>query len=330
MLAEHANRLRHRAGSAGGHYESYFVRANHPTRRLAFWVRHTIFSPRGRPQDALGELWAIVFDGERGRHVAVKQEWPLALCRFDDQTLRITLPGAALDAHAAQGHCASGSHRIDWDLRYAGAAPALLLLPPSLYDGSFPKAKSLVSQPSVHFSGHLRIDGETLEVERWPGSQNHNWGRQHTDRYAWGQVAGFDGHEDSFLEAASAKLRVGPWWTPWITPLVLRHRGREHRLNALWRSLRARASLQGFEWRFDSADDVLRVQGQMSARAADFVGLRYANPPGGIKHCLNSKIAHCELQLDYADGGARETLVSDRCAFEILTDPSDHGVVLAC
>lgn len=330
MQAEQANRLRHRAGSVGGHYESYFVRANHPTRRLAFWVRHTIFSPRGRPHDALGELWAIVFDGERGRHVAVKQEWPLVQCRFDERALRITLPGATLDEQAAQGHCASGPHRIDWDLRYAGAAPALLLLPRSLYDGGFPKAKSLVSRPSVHFSGHLRVDGETLEIERWPGSQNHNWGRQHTDRYAWGQVAGFDGHEDSFLEAASAKLRVGPWWTPWITPLVLRRRGRDHRLNGLWRSLRARASLQDFEWRFDSADDVLRVQGQVSARAADFVGLRYANPPGGIKHCLNSKIAHCELQLEYADGGARETLVSDRCAFEILTDPSDHGVALAC
>ena len=66
------------------------------------------------------------------------------------------------------------------------------------------------------------------------GSQNHNWGRQHTDRYAWGQVAGFDdGHDESFLEVASAKLKVGPLWTPWITPIVLRHRGREHQLNAM-------------------------------------------------------------------------------------------------
>ncbi len=330
MLAEQANRLRHSAGSPEGHYESYFVRANHPTRRLAFWLRHTIFSPQGRPHDALGELWAIVFDGERGQHVAVKQEVPLADCRFDDRPLRITLPGAWLDQHAAQGGCASGAHRIEWDLRYGGAAPALLLLPPSLYDGSFPKAKSLVSQPSVQFTGHLAVDGQRLELDRWLGSQNHNWGRQHTDRYAWGQVAGFDGHDDSFLEVASAKLRIGPWWTPWITPLVLRHHGREHRLNGLWRSLRARASVQGFEWRFDASDDVLRVQGRVSADAADFVGLRYANPPGGIKHCLNSKIARCELQLDYA-AGARESLLSARrCAFEILTDPSGHGIALAC
>jgi len=330
MLAEQANRLRHRAGSPDGHYESYFVRANHPVRRLAFWLRHTIFSPHRRPEAALGEIWAIVFDGERGRHVAVKQEFPLADCRFEDQPLRIALPGAQLDEHAAQGVCLSGPHRVEWNLRYDGVAQVLLLLPPSLYDGSFPKAKSLVSQPSLRFTGYLTVDGERLDVDHWLGSQNHNWGRQHTDRYAWGQVAGFDGQDDSFLEVASAKLRIGPWWTPWITPLVLRHHGREHRLNGLWRSLRALASLRGFEWRFEASDNALRVQGRVSANAADFVGLRYANPPGGIKHCLNSKLARCELQL--VDGvGTRETLVSaQRCAFEILTDPSDHGITLAC
>jgi hypothetical protein len=32
-----------------GHYESFFQRANHPTRPLAFWIRYTIFSPTGHP-----------------------------------------------------------------------------------------------------------------------------------------------------------------------------------------------------------------------------------------------------------------------------------------
>jgi hypothetical protein len=47
-----------------GHYESYYLRGNHPNRPLAFWIRYTIFSAEGRPSDALGELWAIVIDGE--------------------------------------------------------------------------------------------------------------------------------------------------------------------------------------------------------------------------------------------------------------------------
>src|SRR6185295_1393790 len=76
------NRCRFVPGDAGGHYESYFQRANHPSRALAFWIRYTIFSPRRRPADALGELWAVWFDGERERIVAAKEELPLASCAF--------------------------------------------------------------------------------------------------------------------------------------------------------------------------------------------------------------------------------------------------------
>ena len=67
-------------GQPHGHYESFFQRANHPTRPLAFWIRYTIFSPKDRPNDALGELWAIFFNGETGSHVAVKKEAPPVNC----------------------------------------------------------------------------------------------------------------------------------------------------------------------------------------------------------------------------------------------------------
>ncbi len=331
MQPEQANRLRHRTGSAEGHYESYFIRANHATRALAFWIRYTIFSPAGQAQDAQGELWAIVFDGGRRRHVAVKQAWPLTACRFDEQALAIDTPTAKLGIGHAQGTCESSGQRIGWDLLFARGQAPLLLLPADLYDGAFPKAKSLVSRPLARFDGVLHVNGEVVSVQGWIGSQNHNWGRQHTDRYAWGQVAGFDdGHDESFLEVASAKLKVGPLWTPWITPIVLRHRGREHRLNALGRSLFARASVQGFDWRFQSHSDGLRLHGRIHADRADFVALRYANPPGGIKQCLNSKIAHGELTLQHADG-TRETLTSrHRAAFELLGDDSGHGVEMSC
>lgn len=330
MTPEQANRLRQRAGSPDGHYESYFIRANHATRGLAFWIRYTIFSPAGRPHDAQGELWAIAFDAERARHVAVKQTWPLTACRFDGSALAIEIPGARLGEGHAQGTCESNGHRIGWDLRFTLGQSPLLLLPTALYDGGFPKAKSLVSRPLARFDGALQIDDASMAVQSWVGSQNHNWGRQHTDRYAWGQVAGFDGHDESFLEVASAKLKFGPLWTPWITPIVLRHRGREHRLNALGRSLRARVAVQGFDWRFESRGDGVRVQGRIHAEPSDFVGLRYANPPGGIKQCLNSKIANAEVTLLHADG-ARETLTSRRrAAFELLGDDTDHGVPMSC
>ena len=53
---------RFRLGEARGHYESWFVRGNHPSRPLAFWFRYTVTSPAHRPQDSVAELFAIVFD----------------------------------------------------------------------------------------------------------------------------------------------------------------------------------------------------------------------------------------------------------------------------
>lgn len=59
-LVQSANWTRYQPGQRAGHYESFFQRANHPTRPLAFWIRYTIFSPAGQPEAALGELWAIL------------------------------------------------------------------------------------------------------------------------------------------------------------------------------------------------------------------------------------------------------------------------------
>mgnify|MGYP003575635323 CR=1 FL=1 len=66
--------------NAAGFYESYFQRANHPTRPLAFWIRYTAFSPARHPEQARGELWAIYFDGETHAIVATKQSAPHAGC----------------------------------------------------------------------------------------------------------------------------------------------------------------------------------------------------------------------------------------------------------
>jgi hypothetical protein len=37
------------------------------------------------------------------------------------------------------------------------------------------------------------------------GDLDHNWASRHTDRCAWGQVAGFDTHPESFLEVATTQ-----------------------------------------------------------------------------------------------------------------------------
>jgi len=173
------------------------------------------------------------------------------------------------------------------------------------------------------------VDGVRADIEGWPGSQNHNWGAKHTDRYAWGQVAGFDNAPDSFLEVATGQLKIGPIWTPRMTPLVLRHGGEEYALRSLWQAVaRSRGRFGYFHWNFRSRAPGIEVEGSISAPKDAFVGLRYYNPPGGEKSCLNTKIAACRLTVK-RDGRPEETLeTANRAAFEILTDDTAHGVEL--
>ena len=318
------NCTRYRPGQSRGHYESFFQRANHPSRPLAFWIRYTIFSPHRRPQDALGELWAVYFDGETEQHVALKRVVPFSACRFATSDFFVRVADAQLQAGKLQGSIGSAGHMLSWDLDYAGEEEPLFLLAPRFYRTRFPSAKSVVGLPLAVFNGWLRLDGKLIEIADWVGSQNHNWGSRHTDRYAWGQVAGFDEHPSSFLEVASARLKLGPLWTPTLTLLVLRHQGNEIRLNSLSQSLRASGSFSNSLWTFRSVTDELGVEGTLSAARADFVSLTYSNPPGGVKRCLNSKIASCALKLTRKRAGrpvASETLfTAHRAAFEILTD----------
>jgi hypothetical protein len=324
---QEANRTRYRPGQSTGHYESFFVRANHPSRPLAFWIRYTIFSPHGRPHEALGEIWAIVFDGESGRHVALKSEVPFERCTFSSQELLVIVDQARLEPGKLKGRAASSRHAIEWDLAFANGSPPLLLLPAHLYERRLPRAKSLVAVPMAVFDGSLVIDGQTVDVRQWVGSQNHNWGSRHTDQYAWGQVAGFDNSPESFLEVATARLKLGPLWSPFMTPLVLRHRGRQLAVNGLRQTIRTQAAFRYFDWTFACATDDLRMEGRITAPKEAFVGLRYYNPPGGTKQCLNTKIGSCELKLIPAGGGQAETLsTKHRAAFEILTDDITHGI----
>lgn len=303
------------------------MRANHPAQPRALWIRYTIFSPHGSPGAAVGELWAIHFDATRDRNVAVTCEVPLSQCRFAPDAFDIRVGEAVLDDRHLHGSAATGSHRLSWELGYAGDAPPLTLLDPSLYEARFPKAKAVAAQPRIELRGHLEVDGERVEVDGWVGSQNHNWGSAHTDEYAWGQVVGFDDAPESILEVATARLKLGPVWTPRLTPIALRHRGRDHVLGTIRQSLRNRGSFEPFAWWFRGENDDVRIDGEMSAPRSAFVGLPYRNPPGGIKQCLNSKIATCRVVVVDKASGDRDVLSTDhRAAFEIVGDRTDHGV----
>jgi len=321
---DHWNATRYEPGMTTGHYESWFQRANDPSGSRAFWIRYTIFAPRDRPADAVGELWAIAFSRAEPHIVAVKQVHPVADCSFARDRLDVAIGGARLDDGALRGTATTGGHTLGWDLRYTGGQPPLLLLPERLYAAALPRAKALVGRPLARFTGTITVDGNALAIDNWVGSQNHNWGAKHTDRYAWGQVAGFDEAPDAFLECSTARLQLGSLWLPPMSPVLLRLGGQTLAWNGLIRALRARGHYAPYDWQIETSGPAGELALRITADPADFVALRYGNPPGGSKICLNSKIARCELTL--RRGGERTVLHSSRAAFEILDDTAPPGV----
>jgi hypothetical protein len=233
-----------------------------------------------------------------------------------------------LQTGVAQGEASQGQNRIQWNLLYSPGVEPVLLLPEKLYTTALPKAKALVTDPLAIFRGELRVNDTVIPVENWTGSMNHNWGSKHTDQYAWGQVAGFDNAPDAFLECGTARIKLGPVWTPKLTTLVLRLDGRIFKLNGLWKAVRANAHYGYFHWHFDTADKTVRIVGDIQAPRSHFVGLNYYNPPGGSHTCLNCKIASARLLVQEKGQPDRVLHTASRAAFEILTDDTSHGVSL--
>ena len=187
-LQDAVNASRFDDRSSRGFYESYFVRANHATKAQAFWIRYTIFGPAGHLEDTEGQLWAIFLDGSSSTQIAVKQSLPWEACSFSRTGLRARIGESTLDRAGLAGTASDGANRISWNLAYAGDESPAFLLPRSFYGRSFPRAKALTGIPLADFHGTIHVNDNVFEVDNWRGSQNHNWGVRHTDRYAWGQV----------------------------------------------------------------------------------------------------------------------------------------------
>ncbi len=303
--------------SPGPLYESYFIRGNHPSEKRAFWLRYTLFCGRKGPLKPEGELWIALF--ENGQPVrGGMNALPWAECSFSAEHLRVHLGDSTLDERSAHGGLTTDSLDVKWNLRWEGKDEPALLLKPSLYRGGFPKAKSVVPRPMVRFTGEIAVNEQSWSIADWVGSQNHNWGVQHTDAYAWGQVAGFDTRPDWFLECASARLQYGPVWTPPFTVAVLRAEGREYRFDGLTRAVRASATWneQFWEWKVSNGSETLEAR--FEASPADWIVFPYRNPPGGTKECRNSKVAAVQLSLTRSDGSRLSASTHHRGAFEIL------------
>jgi hypothetical protein len=326
--------VRYAPSSPRGHVESYFLKANDPHSRRAIWLKTTIYAaPRaadGTPSHALAEAWAIAFDGERG-HVSVKSSIPFEAARFDRSALDVDVGGVTMNPHESHGTIESGGRAIAWKLALESDGMPLVHFPHAwMYEAKFPSSKLVSPYPDLRASGAVVVNGETWDLDRWPGLLGHNWGPGHAPLYAWGHCNVWDAGDGArvdelVFEGVSAKVKVGPVRAPLMTLLCLRWRGVRYDLNATSSWFTNHGEVTPRHWSFDGEDRFVRVRGELWASTDDFVGLFYENPRGPTTHCLNSKLAHAKLEVE-VKGRAPFTADSRAAALEIGTTDVSHGV----
>jgi hypothetical protein len=300
-LDEWATHVRYRANGRG-HYESFYLKGNHPSRRLGVWLKFNILEPVGNPEQMEGELWGVWFDGETGQHAVAGCVVPAneVKARFGETAVRIR--GAMLELGpevvTEQADVHSGGHHLTWEVRLHPLAKSVVHYPfPWLYTAPFPRKKVLTPIPRGRLEGWIEVDGILHRLDGWEGLHGHNWGREHALRYAYGN-GGFDG--GAYLDGFTAQLQLGRRTSPWLSMLVVRlPDGRELQFNHPLRWAQGKSAVEHDRWTLDVSGPVgTRAQLSMETKVADMVGLRYRYPDGRVGWCLNTKFAIGRLRIE--------------------------------
>ncbi|MBN93167.1 MAG: hypothetical protein CL928_03730 [Deltaproteobacteria bacterium] len=333
QLSLPTNSVRWDQSLARGHTESYFLKANDPQcPGRALWIKFTLLVPEDGTE-GLGELWAIRFDGETGRHQGAKASFPLSSCSLQEVGLGLVIGPGRLEPGHTRGEAGDGDQNIRWDLRFdVDDQSTMFGLPHAwMYEASFPKNKVYSPCPRTRFRGSLSVAGDLWKIEDWVGMLGHNWGRSHNPRYHWAQCNMF-GDDDCVFEGYSARIALGPWLSPWLTGAVVRYQGEDLKFNSVTGALNSSVEAELFRWSFRSRQGGWQMHWEVEAPVGDFAGLVYRNPDGTENQCLNSKIASCRLRLSRKTGRSWEPVADLKgkrtCAYEILQVDTEHGVVM--
>ncbi|OYN80290.1 hypothetical protein [Mycolicibacterium sphagni] len=296
------------------YYESRFIRANHPDRAQAIWLRWTLLLPV--PGEPVADVWVMLFDPDGSGNRALKVPHSVTAADYLSDPWSARIADSVIDDVHAQGVLEGAT----WDLAIApGAERAVRLLSDRGYKARFPTAKTMVRHPLARFDGSVALGESHVAIKDWTGSVNHNWGSRHTPAYAFGQVCGFDGQPNSSLEVVTAHAAVGPLRLPAATLFVLRHAGWDVAVRTVLAARHTRGSYEPFRWSFSGRTDGFELRGEISAEPDDVIGLTYTDTNGKPKYCYNTALADCRITLS-GNGVDAELVASRRAMFEILTD----------
>jgi hypothetical protein len=291
-----------------GHYESYYLRAVHPTEPRGVWIRYTVTVPPGGPP--AGQLWCTLFDRSLPAPRAVRVD---AGVPTTGDGAWIRLGGSAFGPGAVDG--AAGSSR--WSLRWRTQEEPLLHLPSRwMYSAPLPRTKLLSLSPSAVFDGTVHVDGEQIDLTGWRGMLGHNWGAEHASRWIWLHAVGFPGAgPGTWLDVAIARVRLGPLTTPWIANGALCLDGMRVPLGGR-RTVSVTETEDRCDVRLPTAGGG-SVYATVQAPSAAFARWDYPQPSGSASTVVNCSVADLRMEVALKGLPSVELTGSGRAVYEL-------------
>jgi hypothetical protein len=296
-------------------YESWYLKASHPTEPVGVWIRYTTHQKKDGPER--GSLWFTLF-GDGPPQAAKVTPGPEALSRGGGAFIRIG------DAEFADGRVHGSALEASWDLTFEHPEPELRHLPRRwMYKAPGPRTKLTTPFPGARFSGRAAFGDKTVELDGWEGMVGHNWGAEHAERWIWLHGSEFEGRDGAtWLDVAIGRIRIGPWTTPWIANGALSIDGERIAIGGIEKARATTVDEHPDHCVFTLPGSGITITGRVSAPSERFVGWVYADPDGSEHNTVNCSIA--SLTLDLGDGRKLET--PHGAAYELGMREKDHGM----
>jgi hypothetical protein len=308
-----------RVARGRGHYESFFLRAFHPSEPLGVWIRYTVLKRPG--QEPRGSVWFTLFEAAAGGPRAQKATFGPGDV-FPDAYIRVDDAGAFRD-----GEATGSAGGASWSISFEAEEPPLRHLPRDwMYRAPIPRTKLLSPYPNARFGGEATLDGRRVGLDGWRGATGHNWGAQHAERWIWMHGIAFEGSEDAWLDLGLGRIKLGPLTTPWTAAGAVSLGGERLPLGGPAAARRTEVRERPDGCRFTIPGPGATVRGEVAAPLEDFVGWVYSDPDGSEHNTVNCSIARMELTVERAGREPLRLETAHGGAYELGMRETDHGV----
>lgn len=334
MYANEADNARRWDGAARGHYEVWYLTANHVASNTGYWIRYALESPDAGCGEMYAQLWFAHFDAnDSSRTFAINRKFPIETMVASASPFEVAIGDSLIRHDSMRGRLAGDGHEASWNLEWSPGATTHRQLPDVMYRrGGL--GETTVLSPSINttINGTIVVDGRTLQLAGDPGGQTHLWGRKHAHSWAWGHCNAFDDHPDAALECLTVRLQRGGQTLPPLTVFALYAGGEVHRFTQFRHTLLTRGEYGTAHYRFRGRNLSTRIEGEFSCRNEDMVVAPYIDPDGAPSWCSNTEVADLRVTVYERSGLGRwrETarlIAPGRGHFEVGSRQRDPAIV---